>query len=121
MTIYECPECETRYLDERRCPDCSLFCRRIGTGGPRPHCDEPVALTELTPQGGDHADHLTAHLWWPPLGRSHGHQRADLMTVSEQFSLAPDTHRPLAGRRLPCPARCDVLISLFQACSVFRA
>ena len=19
--IYECPECETRYLDERRCPD----------------------------------------------------------------------------------------------------
>jgi len=48
--IYECPDCETRYLDERRCPDCNLFCRRIGSGGPCPHCDEPVALTELTPE-----------------------------------------------------------------------
>ena len=24
-TIYECPSCETRYLGERRCPDCHLF------------------------------------------------------------------------------------------------
>jgi hypothetical protein len=47
MTIYECPDCETRYLDERRCPDRNLFCRRIGPGGPCPHCDEPVAHTEL--------------------------------------------------------------------------
>ena len=46
--IYECPECETRYLDERRCPDCNLFTRRIGPGGPCPHCDEPVAQTDLT-------------------------------------------------------------------------
>lgn len=30
-TVFECPECEARYLDERRCPDCHLFCRRIGT------------------------------------------------------------------------------------------
>jgi hypothetical protein len=49
--IYECPDCETRYLDERRCPDCNLFCRRIGTGGTCPHCDEPVAHDELTNQG----------------------------------------------------------------------
>jgi hypothetical protein len=41
--IYEYPECETRYLDERRCPDCNLFTRRIGPGGSCPHCDEPVA------------------------------------------------------------------------------
>jgi len=41
--IYECPECETRYLDERRCPDCNLFTRRIGPGGSCPHC----LLTEL--------------------------------------------------------------------------
>ncbi|HZW44895.1 MAG TPA: hypothetical protein VFF32_10955 [Dermatophilaceae bacterium] len=46
--IYECPECETRYLDERRCPDCNLFTRRIGPGGSCPHCDEPVAQTDLT-------------------------------------------------------------------------
>ncbi len=50
MTIYECPDCETRYVDERRCPDCNLFCRRIGTGGNCPHCDEPVAHKELDTQ-----------------------------------------------------------------------
>jgi hypothetical protein len=48
--VYECPECEERYLDERRCPDCQLFCRRLGTGGPCPHCDELVSLSELAPQ-----------------------------------------------------------------------
>ena len=32
--IYECPECETRYLNERRCPDCNLFTRRIGPAAP---------------------------------------------------------------------------------------
>jgi len=45
--IYECPDCETRYVDERRCPDCNLFCQRIGTGRTCPHCDEPVTLTDL--------------------------------------------------------------------------
>ena len=35
--IYECPECEIRYLDERRCPDCNLFTRRIGPGIGGPH------------------------------------------------------------------------------------
>ncbi len=48
--IYECPDCETRYLDERRCPDSNLFCRRIGAGGTCPHCDEPVAVSELADQ-----------------------------------------------------------------------
>ena len=47
-TVYECPDCEARYLDERRCPDCHRFCRRIDHGGPCPHCDEPVALSDLT-------------------------------------------------------------------------
>jgi len=47
--IYECPECETRYLDERRCPDCQLFTRRIGPGGTCPHCDEPVAQARHRP------------------------------------------------------------------------
>ncbi len=46
--VYQCPECEERYLDERRCPDCHLFTRRIGVGAPCPHCDEPVAITDLT-------------------------------------------------------------------------
>lgn len=47
VAIYECPDCQTHYVDERRCPDCNLFCRRVGTGGTRPHDDEPITLTEL--------------------------------------------------------------------------
>jgi hypothetical protein len=46
-TVYECPLCDARFLGEQRCPDCRVFCRRIGPGGSCPHCDEPVALTDL--------------------------------------------------------------------------
>jgi hypothetical protein len=45
--IYEFPPCETRYLDERRCPDCNLFTGRIGPGGSCPHCEQPVAISDL--------------------------------------------------------------------------
>jgi hypothetical protein len=53
-TIYECPSCEARYLGEQRCSDCGVFCRRVGPGGPCPHCDEPVAVRDLLgdPPGG---------------------------------------------------------------------
>ncbi len=47
-TVFQCPECEGRYIDERRCPDCNLFCRRIDLGGCCPHCDEPVAISDLS-------------------------------------------------------------------------
>ncbi len=46
-TIYECPSCETRYLAERRCPDCHLFCRRLGLGGPCPGCDDLILIAEI--------------------------------------------------------------------------
>jgi hypothetical protein len=46
-TVYECPTCETRLLGEQRCPDCHVFCRRLGLGGACPHCDEPVTLADL--------------------------------------------------------------------------
>jgi len=46
-TIYQCPECEQRYLGQQRCDDCGTFCHRIGPGGSCPHCDEPVALSDL--------------------------------------------------------------------------
>jgi len=46
-TVYECPECEQRYLGVRRCDACNLFCRRIGPGALCPHCDEPVAHKDL--------------------------------------------------------------------------
>ncbi len=47
-TVYECPDCEARYLNERRCPDCNLFCRRIDRGGNCPHCLLTVAISDLT-------------------------------------------------------------------------
>ena len=46
-TVYECPTCEARFLGEQRCPDCHVFCRRLGLGGLCPHCDDPVTLAEL--------------------------------------------------------------------------
>ena len=48
-TVYECPTCETRLLGERRCPECHVFCRRLGLGGLCPHCDEPVLLADILP------------------------------------------------------------------------
>ena len=46
-TVYECPICEARFLGAQRCPDCHVFCRRLGLGGPCPHCDDPVTLADL--------------------------------------------------------------------------
>lgn len=47
-TVYVCQECEQRYLGEQWCPDCNRPCRRLGTGGNCPHCDEPVTFQDLT-------------------------------------------------------------------------
>ena len=46
-TIYQCPHCDTRDLGQQRCPDCNTWCRRLGPGGPCPHCDDLVAITDL--------------------------------------------------------------------------
>jgi hypothetical protein len=50
ITIYECDTCGTRTIGQQRCHDCGTFMRRIGIGGPCPHCDEPVAITDLLDQ-----------------------------------------------------------------------
>ena len=47
VTVYTCPSCEMRYLGEQWCPDCNQPCTRVGLGGLCPHCEEPVALTDL--------------------------------------------------------------------------
>ncbi len=31
-TVYECAQCDARYLGERRCPECNLFTRSLGAG-----------------------------------------------------------------------------------------
>jgi hypothetical protein len=39
-TVYECPQCQTRYLGTQRCDDCNTWCRRLGPGAHCPHCDD---------------------------------------------------------------------------------
>lgn len=46
-TIYECGDCETRYLGEQWCPDCNRPCQRIGAGGTCPDCEEIVLIDEI--------------------------------------------------------------------------
>ena len=36
-----------RYLGTQRCEDCNTWCRRLGPGGPCPHCDDLVAVQDL--------------------------------------------------------------------------
>jgi hypothetical protein len=44
--VYECACCGERLL-ERRCPECNVFCRRLGPGGECPSCAEIVLVEEL--------------------------------------------------------------------------
>lgn len=47
ITIYTCTTCETRYYGTQWCHDCNQPCTRVGLGGLCPHCDEPVAISDL--------------------------------------------------------------------------
>lgn len=46
-TIYECPKCQERYVGERRCPECQLYCKALGLGGHCEDCDHIMLLSEL--------------------------------------------------------------------------
>jgi hypothetical protein len=46
-TIYECTECDVRYLGERRCSECNHFCRVLGLGGACQDCEQPILLSDL--------------------------------------------------------------------------
>jgi hypothetical protein len=46
-TVYICPRCDERYLGERRCPECHVFCRAAGLGGRCPDCDTVLLLADL--------------------------------------------------------------------------
>ena len=50
--VYECPGCGERFLGERRCPECNLFCRGLGLGGGCPHCHDLVLVSELLDEVG---------------------------------------------------------------------
>jgi hypothetical protein len=45
--VYECTECEERYLDEPALSGLPAFTRRLGRGGQCPHCEAPLAVSEL--------------------------------------------------------------------------
>ena len=47
--VYQCPDCEARYLGQQRCDDCNTFCTRLGIGGLCPCCEEAITLDELHP------------------------------------------------------------------------
>ena len=47
ITVYECSTCGERLHGEQRCHQCGVFTHRIGVGGSCPHCDQPVAITDL--------------------------------------------------------------------------
>jgi hypothetical protein len=46
-TIYQCQQCDSRYLGRQWCQDCNKPCTRLAAGGLCPHCDEPVTITDL--------------------------------------------------------------------------
>jgi hypothetical protein len=50
ITVYECDVCGARAVGHQRCEECGTFMRKLGLGGACPHCDEPVAVTELLDQ-----------------------------------------------------------------------
>jgi len=49
-TVYQCIECEARYLGEQWCSDCTRPCRRLGPGGAC-DCGEVLTVEELLGRG----------------------------------------------------------------------
>jgi hypothetical protein len=47
VTVYSCPDCDGRFHGQQWCHDCNRPCVRVGLGGLCPHCDEPVAISDL--------------------------------------------------------------------------
>lgn len=51
-TVYECPDCETRFVGCQYCVDCHTFARRVGRGGSCPNCLEAVTIADLIEEVG---------------------------------------------------------------------
>jgi hypothetical protein len=47
LSVYECPQCQERYLGEQRCPSCGVFGRSLGYGLACPVCRDTIVLNEL--------------------------------------------------------------------------
>jgi hypothetical protein len=47
QTVYKCSSCQDRFLGDRRCSDCNLWCRKVGLGGQCSGCDEVLTVSDL--------------------------------------------------------------------------
>ncbi|MHB1499213.1 MAG: DUF2256 domain-containing protein [Acidimicrobiales bacterium] len=47
VTVYQCDSCGERALGEQYCEECRTFMRSLGRGDMCPHCDGPVAVSDL--------------------------------------------------------------------------
>lgn len=47
QTVYECPSCQERFLGERRCSECNLWCRKVGLGGQCSSCEDVLTVSDL--------------------------------------------------------------------------
>jgi hypothetical protein len=50
ITLYQCTQCETRYLAQQYCHDCHQPCVRVDVGGLCPTCDTPVTISDILDQ-----------------------------------------------------------------------
>jgi hypothetical protein len=50
ITVYQCPDCDTRYLGQQWCHDCNRPCIRVDLGGLCPECEEPITIQDITDQ-----------------------------------------------------------------------
>jgi hypothetical protein len=85
-TIYACPDCEQRFHARQWCPDCNRPCRRIGPGGPCPHCPRrpltPAPLTGPTLETSEQHQHRPAIAHGSPGGaKSQENQPRPLTTA----------------------------------------
>jgi hypothetical protein len=78
---------------------------------PRPPVRHPGRLGAAQPghlrQGGGATELIPGEIWWPPVGKSHGHHRGGFMTVPGEISMALDTgssSRVAGVRTRPDPA-----------------
>ena len=46
-TVYQCGECDARYLGEQWCAECVRPCRSLGAGGSCAHCGDVLTIEEL--------------------------------------------------------------------------
>ena len=96
-TVYAWPACDIRLYGQQWCADCNQPCTRVGFGGLCPHCQEPVALTDLlhTPQQSPKAPQglTSCPLEWGFSADNAGGSSASVISTSVS-ACAP--HRDLA-------------------------